>query len=201
MVSERSIPMLLLTAVASAIVTALIAVLSVTKTISPEWFFGGPVIGAGLTGIAVESKLSDRLMTRPKRAVDAIERFEQARQQRRAEKEVELDLRRERDQLLYDLNPEQELGLVKHLGYDSMIQYLRHVEARRRTAVSEQERLLREQALARADLIVAAQEQGIQGAHRLEPDELVSAVAKEENPAKARAQAKRPPSTQPPSAP
>jgi hypothetical protein len=156
--------------------------LSLTNVISPEWFFGAPLIGAGVTGIIVMSRAPGHLVNRSRHAIDLVENFAQARQLIRKEAEIEHRLELERDRVLNALTGGDRAGLAEHLGHDSMTQRLRQVEGRRQRSMDEIERLSRAEAVAHAKLIGAAQERGIRRAHLLKPDELISAIFEEPGP-------------------
>lgn len=172
---QRLAPRLLAAAIASIFVTAVVTVLSLTKTISPEWFFGAPVVGAVATGINVMRRTPDQLLTRSKNAVDIVESFAQAQQLMLAETEIEHNLAVERGRILESLE-EREAGIAKYPDHDFLIHRLGEVEGLRIEARSEIDRLLRARALAHAELIGVAHERGIRKAHLLRPEELISAI-------------------------
>lgn len=170
---------LLAAAIASLFVTTAVTTLSLTKTISPEWFFGAPVVGAVATGISVMRRTPNQLLARSNNAADIMESFAQAQQLLRAETEVQHNLTVERGRILESLTEEHGAGIAEYLGHDFLIHHLGEVEGLRVEARNEINRLLRAQARAHAKLIGVAQERGIVQAHLLGPDELISAIVEE----------------------
>jgi hypothetical protein len=176
---QRFAPDLLAAAIASIFVTAAVTTLSLTKTISPEWFFGAPAVGAVVTGISVMRRAPDQLMAQSKNAADIVESFAQTQQLIVAEAEIAHNLAVERGRILESLIEEHDVGIAEYLGRDFLTHHLEEVEGRRMEARSEINRLLRVRALAHAELIGVAQKRGIVQAHLLEPDELISAIVAE----------------------
>lgn len=157
--------------------TAVVAHLVTTGVISPEWFFGVPVLGSVLTGVGFTFLRESDSPLRGDEVLDVVERFAETEQRLAAELEIRrlLDSEEARIVELLQLRGELE-GVADYLGRDTLVESLRSVEDRRSEAMGRAEGLMRLHAVAHSELIVAAQLRGVQKAKSLQPDDLVSEV-------------------------
>jgi hypothetical protein len=176
---RRRLPLLIALS-ASGMTTLVVAVLALNDTISPEWFFGAPAIGATATSAAFAA--TGRLpAARPRRANEIVERFELLQHLLLAEDEVEKRLRQEIVGVLAFLEKRTDYkDADAYLGYEQTVRHLRAVEERRVQSGERFERLLRERAEAEARLVALAHEQGVVDPHALKPGDLAHLVLKGE---------------------
>lgn len=150
--------------------------MTLAGTISPEWFFGAPLIGA----VATVAIYRDRYSTQSIGAPAAAESFLQAQLGLEAEMGIHRRLVDEIERTVELLRREGEVqNLATYLGRDAMVRHLRAMEERRVGITREIERLARAEAIAHADLVAAAQEQGVQRARDLDPTDLLNVVVEE----------------------
>lgn len=170
---ERLFPHFWVAAAGSALLTTVVTTLVLTGSISPEWFFGAPVVAAGVTGVGSLVTAGDRPAGSSGDVLIAAQRFARADQLLQAEWDVRRELEAERRRLVEALGMEREL---EHLGRATLARELGRVEQRWEGAVADSGRLRRERAVAHADLIVVAQGQGVPEAYDLDPGELIARV-------------------------
>lgn len=163
---------------ASVLTAAVVAILATRSLISPEWFFGAPLIGVLLSSIWVARRdgFAAPQVSRPR---EESERFVLAHRLLEAEREIAHRRSQEIRDTLARLEQEREPpSLYEYLGRDYFISHLREVEAERVEAERKIEDLVRQEALAHARLIVRAQSQGIPEAHERDPFDLVREVVR-----------------------
>jgi hypothetical protein len=166
----------------SVATAAIVALLATNEIISPEWFFGGPLIGVVASSIWIASR-REFLVSPVERPREESERFVAAHRLLEAEQEIAFKRSEEIRRTLRDLEAEKEgTSLYDYLGRDRLVYRLREAEARLVEAERRIEELSREEASAHARLIVTAQAQGVPKAHERDPYELVREVVRATNP-------------------